>query len=177
MQPFWSAAFLQPQRHRLALHCLAERGYTTYAPLIAGAPIWRGRVGEPRSELLFGNYAFILIVEQWSLAACCPGVRRLVTVGSGFVPARVPDRIITELRAREGADGLIQLPRKPPPPGLRRGEKVRVIRGAFEGLDALYQGMAPHERVRVLLTILGAIRTIELPSDDVERPQRRARRR
>ena len=41
---FWAAAFLQPQRHRLALHCLtAERGYEVYAPQIVGRPIWRGQ--------------------------------------------------------------------------------------------------------------------------------------
>jgi hypothetical protein len=39
-----------------------------------------------------------------------------------------------------------------------------------------YQGMAPHERVRILLSILGAARTIELPYDDIEKMQRRHRR-
>jgi transcription antitermination factor NusG len=66
---------------------------------------------------------------------------------------------------------------RPPPAGLRRGDKVRIVRGAFQELSGLYQGQSAHERVKILLTLLGASRVVELPSDDVEKPQRRARRR
>ena len=55
-----------------------------------------------------------------------------------MTPARVPDRIITEIRGRE-RDGLIELPK---PPGLRRGDKVQIISGPFEDHLALYDGMA-----------------------------------
>lgn len=127
--------------------------------------LWRGRVGAPRPVLLFSTYIFVRIEVQWSEAARAPGVKRLV------------DRIIEELRRREGPDGFIQLPKKPPPAGLRRGDRVHVIRGAFQGLSGLYQRQASHERVKILLSLLGASRMVELPSDDVERPQRRARRR
>jgi transcription antitermination factor NusG len=80
-------------------------------------------------------------------------------------PARVPDAIIAGLRAREGADGLIELPR---PPGLKRGDAVRVIHGPLQGLLGLYEGMKPHERVAVLLQFLGSQQRTVLPANAIE---------
>ena len=79
-------------------------------------------------------------------------------------PARVPDDIIDEIRSRERG-GLIELPK---PRGLRRGDKVRIISGPFEDHLALYDGMASHERVAVLLRVLGAQQRTELPASAVE---------
>lgn len=45
------------------------------------------------------------------------------------------------------------------------------------GLSGLYEGMSARDRVRVLLTLLNAPRVVELPGGDVERAQRRRRRR
>jgi transcription antitermination factor NusG len=70
---------------------------------------------------------------------------------------------------------LIRLPSKPPP-RWHKGDKVFVTRGAFEGLSGLYQGQAPHERVKILLSLLGASRTVELAAEDVERTRKRGRR-
>ena len=46
---YWTAAQLQPQRDRLALHCLKLFGFETYAPRLRDRRIVRGRkvVGTP----------------------------------------------------------------------------------------------------------------------------------
>ena len=103
---------------------------------------------------LFPSYAFVLIELQWHAARWCPGVLRLVL--SGAQPAKVPDHVIAELRGRE-RNGLITLP---PPPDFQRGDRVRITRGVFAGQLALFDGMRAHERVEVLLQILGRV---ELP--------------
>ena len=72
----------------------------------------------------------------------------------------MPDRIISELRGRE-RNGLITLP---PPPGFHRGDRVRITRGPFAGQLAVFDGMRPHERVAVLLQLLGRV---ELPKADI----------
>ena len=62
------------------------------------------------------------------------GVLRLITNG-GEGPAHVPDRIIDELRAREGRDGLITLPRQPRPGDrFQPGDRVRITGGPLTGL-------------------------------------------
>jgi transcription antitermination factor NusG len=79
----------------------------------------------------------------------------------GVQPAKVPDKVIADLKRRE-RNGLVELPL---PPGLRRGDQVRITRGVFAGQLALFDGMRPHERVAVLLQLLGRV---ELPKGDIE---------
>lgn len=168
---YWAAAHLRPQCHRLALASLAERGYTVYAPSLLDHSLLRGRASVPRPVLLFTNYVFVSIVcGQWWNAAHAYGVSRLIF--NGAAPVKVPDQVIVQLRARENSDGFIVLPQRPPPRGLRRGDRIGIIRGAFQGLDGLFVGRAPHERIKVLLAWLGAQREVELPCDAIEVPHR-----
>ena len=83
---------------------------------------------------------------------------------SGDAPAQLPEAVITSIRKRESG-GFIRLPA---PPQLRKGQHVRVIRGSFEGLLAVHQGMGSRERVWVLLNIMGQQTPVELPSRDLE---------
>jgi transcription antitermination factor NusG len=45
---------------------------------------------------------------------------------------------------------------------LRRGKRVRIIGGVLQGKLAIFDGMRPHERVTVLLAMLGTQRHVEL---------------
>jgi hypothetical protein len=42
---------------------------------------------------------------------------------------------------------------------------VRIVRGVFTGQLALFEGQRPHERVALLLQLLGHV---ELPKGDIE---------
>src|SRR5215813_7391872 len=112
---YWCAAQLQPQRDGLALHFLEQAGFETYAPRLRERRTVQGRK-VVRTPLLFPGYAFVWIELQWSQARWSPGVIRLVM--DGAVPARVPDAVIDEIRAREVA-GLVELPK---PPVARLGD-------------------------------------------------------
>jgi transcriptional antiterminator RfaH len=150
------------RREALALHCLGLAGYATYCPRLRTQRISHGRRIEVR-PLLFPGYAFVWIELQWHAARWAPGTLGLIMNGSG--PARVPDAVIAEIRSRE-REGLIELPK---PPGLQRGDAVRVIHGPLQGLRGLYDGMKPRERVAVLLAILGDQQRVELPAQAIER--------
>lgn len=157
---YWACAQLQPSREQLALHCLCEVGkFEVYSPRIRAPK--RARSSAIATKPLFPGYCFVLIVLQWHAARWCPGVTRLVT--DGGVPARVPDAVIEELRRRERR-GVIELPQ---PPGLHRGDAVRVTRGPFQSLVGLYAGQAPHERVAILLSVLGSQQRVTLPKDAI----------
>jgi transcription antitermination factor NusG len=58
---------------------------------------------------------------------------------------------------------LIELPQRSGP-----GDQVRILQGSFAGQLGLYAGMRAHERVLVLLALLGGQQRVELPKDDVE---------
>jgi transcriptional antiterminator RfaH len=156
---FWACAQLQPQRERLALHCLTLAGYTVYRPLLRQHRVSRGRKIETRPPL-FPGYCFVLVELQWHTARWAPGVTRLVL--DGAAPARVPDAVIAEIRSRERG-GLVELPAR-----FRPGDQVRVLRGPLARLVGLYAGMRPRERVEVLLAILGGAQRVTLAADAVE---------
>lgn len=115
--PFW-CAMLQPSRTRLALCCLAERGFEVYHPQILN-----GRGPEP----LFRGYCFVAVRAQWSPAAYAPGVSHLI--GSrGAPPDEVPDTLVAAIKSREDRAGYVRLPRAPSKrsqrSALRPGDRV-----------------------------------------------------
>jgi transcriptional antiterminator RfaH len=156
---YWACASLQ--RVELGLHFLKLNGFETYTPLIEREPNAKGVNG---TALLFPGYTFVSIELQWSRANRSPGVHRLIMDGEH--PARVPDGVIADLRAREGSDGLIALPTRPP---FQRGDRVRIVRGPFRDQLAIFAGMRPRERVEVLLALFGSERRLMLPRRDVVR--------
>jgi transcription antitermination factor NusG len=161
---YWACARVLPHRERLALHCLGLAGYQTYLPRIRERRTVGGRKVQVAAPL-FPAYSFVLIELQWHAARWAPGVAALVMDGDR--PARVPDAEIASLRAREHG-GFITLPKAPKPStGLHLGDRLRVRSGPFIGLDGLYAGMAPRDRIVVLLRILGAKREVALARSDV----------
>ncbi len=152
---FWACAQLEGNRERLALHCLGLGGFEVYSPRLR---VRRTTPARKAAPALFPGYCFVAIALQWHAVRWTPGVVRLVLDGAR--PARVPDKVIDDLRRRE-RNGLIELP---PPPGFRHGDRVRIRSGPFAGQLAIFEGMRPHERVAVLLSLLGRV---ELPKGDI----------
>jgi transcriptional antiterminator RfaH len=82
----------------------------------------------------------------------------------GLRPAKVPDSVIEEIRSRE-RNGVVVLPTREE---FKVGDRVKVMHGPFAGHLGLYAGMRPHERVLVLLALLGGQQRVELPKDSIE---------
>jgi transcriptional antiterminator RfaH len=115
-----------------------------------------------KSTWLFPGYAFVWIELQWHAARWSPGVIRLVSSG-GAEPAKVPVSVIDDLKSRE-RNGFVVLPQ---PSGLKRGDKVQITHGPLNGSIANFEGMRPHQRVAILLTILGGQQRVELPKANI----------
>jgi transcriptional antiterminator RfaH len=156
---FWACAQLDQRRERLALYCLGLAGHAVYQPRI--------RAPHRTSVALFPSYLFVAIEAQWHAVRWSPGISKVLM--NGEEPARVPDRVIEELRAREGRNGLIVLP--PPSRGyngaqFRPGDKVRISAGPLSGFVGLVAGMKGRQRVEILLQLLGRV---EIAAAAVER--------
>ena len=151
---YWACVLTETQREKVAIRFLTMAGYETYMPWLRAK----------RSIVpLFPGYCFVLIADRgWWAARWSVAVRAIVGAHIGE-PARVPDRIIAELRSHE-RNGLIQLPQKP---GLRRGDQVRITRGPMAERLAIYEGMKGRERVEVMLAILGSVQRVELSNADI----------
>jgi transcriptional antiterminator RfaH len=150
---YWCCGQLDGRRERLALHYLGLAGYEVYVP----------RIKAPRQAIaaLFPSYVFISVTLQWHAARWAPGVRKIILAGDE--PAHVPDAVITELHARERG-GLVILPSQP---RFLPGDRVRVTSGPLVGFRGLVDGLKPHQRIAVLLQLLGGTRPIEMAAADV----------
>jgi len=156
---YWTVAKTEPNRENFATEMLGQRGFETYSPRIAER-ITRRRRQITVERSLFATYIFVVIVDRWYDARWCPGISK-VLLGADGTPEKVPPAVVTGLKAREGRNGLIQLPRRPP---FRLGDRVKVLRGPLAGLSGLYQGQRSHERIAILLAALGRV---ELAAGDV----------
>jgi transcriptional antiterminator RfaH len=158
---YWAVARLQPHRERLALHCLDLARFTVYLPRVRSERVSHGRRIETYPPL-FPGYAFVSIEVQWSKAQYAPGIVGLIMSGDG--PAHVPDGVIAEIRSRE-VGGLVELPEVR---AFRRGDHVRIKRGPLAGQFAIFADMKPHQRVEVLLGLLGGAQRATLAATDVQ---------
>ncbi len=114
-----------------------------------------------RTESLFPRYVFIQTdpsVQSLEPVRSTRGVTTIVRFGG--IPAQVPDAVIQQIRARiDLEDGFVRLAA----PDLAPGTKVRINEGPFSGLDAIFAARQGEDRVRLLLTMLGAEREVVLP--------------
>jgi transcription antitermination factor NusG len=136
-------------------------GYQLYQPLLREQRRSRGRkiiVTPP----LFPGYLFVWVVSGWWDARWAAGVRRLVM--DGQLPARVPEAVIAEIRSRE-RNGFVELSK---PARLTPGMRVKVISGPLCEKIGMLAVLRPHERVLVLLQLLGAEQRVELAQNAVE---------
>jgi hypothetical protein len=101
-----------------------------------------------------------VIEARWYDAHWCPGVIPLLLAADG-TPAKVPPKVITDLKSQERG-GLIRLPG---PPRFQAGDCVKVTRGPLQGLQGLYADQRPHERIMILMAVLGRV---EIAAGDVE---------
>jgi len=158
---YWACAQVEPRRERLASHCLGLAGYEIYQPLLREQRGSHGRrivVTPP----LFPGYLFLWVVSGWWNARWSPGVVRLIM--DGLVPAHVPDAVIGEIKSRE-RDGLVELPKLR---GLEPGMRVKVLQGPLRDQIGLLAALRPHERVLVLLQLLGGQQRVDLARNAIE---------
>jgi transcriptional antiterminator RfaH len=158
---YWTCVRTQTRREDVAMRHLQLGGFEVYLPRLRVWRISHGRRIETRPPL-FPNYCFLWLELQWHSARWCPGVAALIM--DSVIPAKVPEAVIADLKSRE-RNGLIELPSKQ---GLKRGDRVRILRGPFSGQLALFADMKPRERVEVLFALLGSQRLVTLPRAHVE---------
>jgi transcriptional antiterminator RfaH len=102
---------------------------------------------------LFPRYMFVAIdmaTQRWRSIQSTFGVSRLVCNGDD--PAAVPEGVVPALRAREDDKGFVKMDARP---CFAPGDRVRVLAGAFIDSAGLFSGLADHDRVSILLDMLG----------------------
>ena len=122
----WYVAETHPQSETRALDHLRRQGFAAYLPRYLKRRSHARKVDTVRAPL-FPGYLFVCMDvarTQWRAIRSTLGIRHLICVGEKPVP--VPEGVVEEIRANEGADGLV--PMDAPPP-FRAGEEVLVTNG------------------------------------------------
>jgi transcriptional antiterminator RfaH len=163
----WFVVHTQPQAEAKAARHLSNQGFHCFLPRIVKHT---RHARQTRSVLapLFPRYLFVRIdleETRWRSINGTRGVVGLLT--SGPQPLPVPAGIVEALLDKSDGDGAIPMTTL----GLFfKGLKVKIKSGVFAGLtgeieDCVGQG---YDRVRVLLTILGAETGLQVPASAVE---------
>jgi transcription antitermination factor NusG len=152
----WSVAQTESQRERTAQRFLEAGSFETYLPLISV---------KRRIVPLFPAYVFVRLGDTgWSRVDNTIGVLQLLR--STDKPARIADDIVNAFRRQE-KNGLIKLPEKGPL--WQIGERVHVTGGSFLGHIGLFDAMAAHERVVVLLELFGRQTRTEMGMAEIQK--------
>jgi transcriptional antiterminator RfaH len=150
---FWSVAQTETHREATAQRFLTDQGFETYLPKIKA---------KQRVVPLFPSYLFVRIVERWYPIGNTIGVVQLLLAGDH--PAQLRDEIINNIKNKERG-GIVKLPK---PQRLKQGDRVRIIRGSFQGHVGVYEGMTSKQRERILLELLGRQVSVQLSVEDFQ---------
>lgn len=164
MESSWFVIQTKSNREAKAAYHLERQGFKFYLPRYLKRRSHARKI-EIVPAPLFPGYMFVavdLATQRWRAIQSTVGVLRLVT--NGNEPAPVPTEIIRAIREREDDKGFVSLDRTP---AFRRGDKVRILAGAFMDLAGLFDGLADRERVAILLDLLGRKVRVMLDADMV----------
>lgn len=160
---FWFCIKSKPRQEAVAVRNLKAVGdIDIFFPRIR-----RTRRGHEKNkeviEPLFHGYIFVKFNPEDSQGTVksTRGVLHLVSKNGKAVD--VDYKVIDELKAL-GPDGILSMLDEE----LKVGVKIKVIRGIFAGSEGEVLKLAtPQKRIAVLLTLLGAQQSVEMPMDDV----------
>jgi transcriptional antiterminator RfaH len=163
--PRWYVVQTQPHAELRAAQHLARQGFGSYLPRYLKRRRHARRI-DTVAKPLFPSYLFVAVdmaTQRWRAISSTLGISRLVC--NGDEPAAVADHVIAQLRSRENNDGFIQLGAGP---RFAPGDKIRITDGVFSACLGLYEGMTDHERVAVLLDMLGRKVRVTIDRDAVD---------
>lgn len=151
----------------MAKEHLERQGYTVYLPLLQYARRKSGKRSLIHNPL-FPRYLFVQLttgIDDWGPIRSTRGVSGLVRFGQE--PARVPNALIAEIKARAGSDGYHHEEAE----NFSPGEQVHITEGPFGGYDAIFQAKRSEDRVLVLLEMVGMAARVEVPAESIAKKE------
>jgi transcriptional antiterminator RfaH len=160
----WYVVQTQVNAEAKAAQNLQRQGYEIYLPRYLKRRRHARKV-DLTAKPLFPRYMFVAIdmaTQRWRSIQSTFGVSHMVCNGDD--PAAIPEGVVAALKAREDDKGFVKMDVKP---AFAPGDKVRVLAGAFMDSAGLFSGLADHDRVSILLDMLGRKVRVLLDADMV----------
>ncbi len=151
----WFALRVRAQHEKLVASSLHSKGYEDFLPLYRCRRRWSDRIKEIELPL-FPGYVFCRFdVHRRLPILITPDV--LLIVGAGKIPVPVDDDEIAALQSVVKS-GL----QAEPWPFLQVGQRVRIDRGALEGLEGILTEIKKPYRLVVSVTLLQRSVAVEI---------------
>jgi len=161
----WFVVHTQPLKESLAQHHLQEQGYRVYLPRFKKITRHARQTKETLAPL-FPRYLFVefdVESDRWRSINGTRGVAYILV--NGERPIAVPMDVVSNLQGQEDVEGLVPIECMNV---FVKGDKVRVLEGAFKDYTATFEKLDDKQRVQLLLNFLGREMKIALPAGAVE---------
>lgn len=157
----WWAVYTRHQHEKVVAEMLCTKGFEVFLPLYESTRRWKDRT-KLLSLPLFPCYLFVRGGSDRRLQVMTtPGIHTILTRGEEF--AVIPDGEIEAIqRAVEGPSSV------EPHPFLKCGMRVRVIRGALEGVEGILTRKKNLLRLVLSVDMLAQSVSVEVHASDVE---------
>jgi transcription antitermination factor NusG len=159
--PAWWALYTRHQHEKTVAEMLATKGFDVFLPLYESTRRWKDRT-KVLSLPLFPCYVFVLGgLDRKLQVVTTPGIHMILYRGDRV--ATIPQQEIDAIqRAVDGAY------RVEPHPFLKCGMRVRVVRGALEGVEGILLRKKNLYRLILSVDMLAQSVAVEVHASDVE---------
>ena len=157
----WYVAYARPRHEKCIARQLAERGVRSFVPLYSTVRRWKDR--RKRLELpVFPGYVFVQIALHSKLEVLgLPGVVDFVRFQGQPVPVLSSEIETLQL-------GLTAAAAIHSHPYLQAGRRIRVRRGALDGIEGIFVRKRGQARVVLSVSLIERSVAIEIEEVDVE---------
>jgi transcription termination/antitermination protein NusG len=157
----WWAVYTRHQHEKVVAEALAAKDFEVFLPLYESTRRWKDR-NKVLSLPLFPCYLFVRSSLDRKLhVATTPGVHMILTRGERV--AVVPNAEIAAIQRAVGGSFSVE-----PFPFLKCGTRVRVIRGALEGVEGLLIRKKSKFRLILSVDMLAQSVAVEVQACDVK---------
>ena len=157
----WWALYTRHQHEKHVAEMLETKGYDVFLPLYESVRRWKDR-RKVLSLPLFPGYVFVRGTRQRRLGiVSTPGVHMVLSQGEDA--AAIPEVEIEAIRRTLDAKFAVE-----PHPYLNCGDRVRVIRGALEGLEGILVRKKNILRLVLSVEMLAKSVCLEIDATDVQ---------
>lgn len=157
----WWALYTRHQHEKAVAGALAVKGFEVFLPLYDSVRRWKDRK-KLISLPLFPCYVFLRgSLDRKLQVVTTPGVHMILSHGERT--ANIPEAEIDAIR--RAVEGRYRVE---PHPFLKCGERVRVVRGALEGVQGILLRKKNWHRLVLSVQMLAQSVAVEIDSSDVE---------
>ena len=145
----WYLLKIRPRQEKRATENLRRQNIECFCPEVWVEKILRGKKCQIL-EILFPGYIFVNFKNASSSIHCVNSTRGVQSfVSFGATPARVPFALIQELKEKTKPSENILISNLP-----KRGDKLRVTDGPFNGMNVVFSQPSGDQRAEVLLNMM-----------------------